>query len=248
MAPLGIETPDPRPPPPGEFEVVDELCNHSSSFKDGQLPVAGPSVSTPSPLRFLDCVTVSPPRPHPRPNLPRPRPRPTPPRPSTTTHAHRTPHRLTRTDPQPQFTAHSESGAPPPTAKSWTSCAGMAPHAGMDIVGSKAENDMDSDNDYLLVLPNLTANPRRSTCRIAFRFNSFAPQVPGLRYCLASSSSPSPHVSSPPHPPPHRVPLPSPGRTHLHSPLTRTDPHPPPRPSTSTQEHRPPHRPTHTDP
>ncbi|KAF8526793.1 hypothetical protein JB92DRAFT_3107991 [Gautieria morchelliformis] len=144
---------------------------------------------------------------------------------------------------------------PPPqlaNLMSWTSCARMAPHAGMNNVGSNPENDMDFDGDHLLVLPNLTANPRRSTCRRAFRFNSLAHQVPRLRYCLTSWSSPSPHPASPSlHSPPHRVPAPPPVST---APALPADAHPPtpapPRPSTSSRAHRnrTPHPPTRTDP
>ncbi|KAF8526789.1 hypothetical protein JB92DRAFT_3107986 [Gautieria morchelliformis] len=89
--------------------------------------------------------------------------------------------------------------APPPVANlKWTSCAGMAPHAGMENVGSKAENDMDFD------VP--VAGPSVST------LSPSGSWIALLSRLLVLTLSP-PLIAPAPRHMPHRVPPAAPGRT-----------------------------------
>ncbi|KAF8526819.1 hypothetical protein JB92DRAFT_1039077 [Gautieria morchelliformis] len=124
MAPLGIETPDPRPPPQlanlkswtscagmAPHAVMDNVGSKAETDMDFDGPVAGLSVSTVSRLRFLDCVTVSPPGPHPRPTPRRPR---STPRPTASQHHHPSaPHLHTRPTRTPRPTPHRVPEAAP---------------------------------------------------------------------------------------------------------------------------------------
>ncbi|KAF8508572.1 hypothetical protein JB92DRAFT_583012 [Gautieria morchelliformis] len=102
--------------------------------------------------------------------------------------------------------------APPPMAnlKSWTSCAGMASHAEMDNVGSKADNDMDFDVPVSGLSVSTLSRLRFIDCV------TVSPLGPRPRPTLvARPLPPAPPRPSPtirPHRTPHRP--------------TRTDPHP----------------------
>ncbi|KAF8526816.1 hypothetical protein JB92DRAFT_1038558 [Gautieria morchelliformis] len=118
----------------------------------------------------------------------------------------------------------------PPVAnlKSWTSCAGMAPHAGMDNVGSNPENDMDFDVPVaglsvstlsrLRFLDCVTVSPPGPHPRPTPRRPPSTPSPTASRHHHPFAPHPfAPHLHSRPtrtlRPPPHRVPAAAPGRT-----------------------------------